>query len=302
MKNTEAVRMPEAPFTSATRRHLSFLAFGVLLLASAPSLSGNPASGAPESPDHTALIARMREAALTYLDRLQDFVCTQITTRSVDTSGTGKQWKLLEVQELDLNYVGHRENYVLLKVNGQSQDAEKRIKGGFYRPGGEFGSALGQIFEPKVNAEFTWDHEETAAGAPLCVFQYRVSQATSKWGMRYDADVVTFAHHGFVYANCDNGSVMRIQMESEPATIARKWYFKTHQLPVGQQLDVRYGPTTIGTKEFLVPEFVEEINRFGPHLTKVEIQFQKYRKFEANSKILLDQEEQKPETAPQPQR
>lgn len=55
----------------------------------------------------TAMIARLRDAALNYADRLQDFVCTQFMTCSADPSGSGKHWKLLETQELDVGYISH---------------------------------------------------------------------------------------------------------------------------------------------------------------------------------------------------
>ncbi len=240
----------------------------------------------------------MREAALTYADRLQDFICTQITTRSADKSGTGKHWKLLEVQEVELSYVAHKENYVLLKVNGRSENIDKGIQPGYFRPGGEFGTALKSIFDSKADAEFNWDHEEPDGGQRLCVFRYRVPQATSMRGLQVDSDKVVFAYHGFVYANCESGAVMRIQIETEPAAVTRKG----RRLAVGTQLDLRYRPTAIGTKEFLLPQSAEEVSRFGQTLTRAEIQFQKYQKFQADSKIIFDQEGQKPKTIPEPQR
>src|SRR5580704_15091972 len=107
---------------------------------------------APDAAEQKALIARMREAAVNYADRLQDFLSTQLTSRSVDTSGSGKHWKALETQELELGYVAHKEHYRLLKVNGKTTDLEKRVKRGYFIPGGEFGSSLQMIFIPKASA------------------------------------------------------------------------------------------------------------------------------------------------------
>lgn len=279
-------------------RYLGSLEFPLTLLALALTLAGNRASGAQDTADRTALIARMREAALAYADQLQDFICIQVTTRSADRSGSGQHWKQLEVQEQELSYVAHKENYVLLKVNGDSRKPEKRIKPGYARSSGEFGSALGMIFEPKVNAEFIWDHEETTNGNRLCLFRYQVLQATSTWIVTVDADKIPVAHRGFVYADCDSGRVLRFQMESERASVTRRG----QHVALGTQLDVRYGPTMIGSKEFLLPESAVEIARFGHTLTRAEIQFKDYRKFQVDTKIISDQEERKTATTPKPQK
>jgi hypothetical protein len=231
-----------------------------------------------------ALIAKMRDAAAGYADRLQDFLCTQLTARSIDPSGSGKHWKVLETQELELGYIAHKEHYRLLKVNGKTTDLEKRVKKGYFRPGGEFGSSLLKIFDPKAAAVFEWDHEESAAGQRTCVFRYRVPVATTTLIMTADMDHVKMAHHGFVSADCETGMVSRIQIESEPASIFRNG----REGAIGVQLDVQYRPASIASKEFLLPQQAVEIARFFDTRTKVEIQFQQYRKYESNSTITFD--------------
>jgi hypothetical protein len=54
------------------------------------------------------------------------------------------------------------------------------------------------------------------------------------------------------------------------------------------QLDVRYGLATIASREFLVPQQAVEIAPFGKTLTKAEIQFQQYRKYDSSSSITFD--------------
>ena len=67
------------------------------------------AAAPPDIAEQKAVVTRMRDTALNYADRLQDFLCTEFMTRTVDHSGTGKQWKLLETQELKLGFISHRE-------------------------------------------------------------------------------------------------------------------------------------------------------------------------------------------------
>jgi hypothetical protein len=227
----------------------------------------------PDAAAQQAAISRMRAAALSYGDRLQDFIGIQLAARSADSSGTGKHWKRLETQELELSYVAHKEHYKLLKVNGDSTIRDGSIKQGYFTPNGEFGTALQKMFDPKANAEFEWDHG--------CVFRYRVPAATSTLVMQANLNSVKLGHRGLVTADCDTGAVTRIQMESDPVSVKDSG----RELALGWQLDVRYGPVTIGANEFLLPQEAEEIVRFGKTLTKAEIKFQQYRKYESSSSI-----------------
>ena len=262
-----------------------------------------PAAAVAQAPvaaaadDHEALIARMRQAAHVYTQGLEDFLCTKITTRSGDRSGAGSRWKPLDVQESEVSYVNYKETETLLKVNGQS--ANLKIKQGYFIPGGEFGTSLLQIFSSSVHAQFTFDHQESAGSQQLCVFRYRVPLETSRWGMSDGTQSVGFAHHGMVYADCDSGAVMRFHMESEPAEMHRLMF----HFPVGERLDVSYRPTLIAGKEFLLPYSAEAIAWYDTDWTRAEMQFQNYRKFQSNSRIIIpDHQEIVPDpSSPQPQ-
>src|SRR5581483_7338252 len=115
---------------------------------------------------------------------LQDFVCTRNMTRSADDSGTGKHYKKLETQEGEVAYVSHRESYKPILVNGKSTNLDKRVKRGYFQPGGEFGERLSTIFDPKAAADFTWDHAEMADGRRSCVFRYDVPLARTTFVMK----------------------------------------------------------------------------------------------------------------------
>lgn len=252
----------------------------LFVLALASCASGQ----APSNPD--AFIARMREAAINYSDRLQDFLCTQTTKRSTDNGSSGKHWKLLETQELELGYIAHKEHYRLLKVNGKTTDLEKRIHKGYFRPSGEFGTSLMRIFDPHAAAEFVWDHDETNDGVRSCVFRYHVPLAASTLIMASDEDRVKMAHDGFVSADCDSAAITRIQIETEPASVVRDW----RNIAIGVQIDIRYRPTVIAGKEFLLPQQAIETAHFGTTKTKVEIEFTQYRKYDSSSNITFDKD------------
>ncbi len=230
----------------------------------------------PGGAEQKALISRIRSAALGYADRLQDFICIQVTARSADNTGTGKRFKPLETQEQELSYVSHKEHYKLLKVNGDSTIRDGSIKQGYAITGGEFGTALQRIFDPNANAEFTWDRG--------CVFRYRVPVASSTFVIHANLNDVKLGHRGFVSTDCVTGAVTRIQMESDPASVKEGG----RELALGWQLDVRYAPAMLGSNEFLLPQEAVEIVRFGKTLTKAEIKFQQYRKYDSSSIITFD--------------
>jgi hypothetical protein len=234
-----------------------------------------------QPPDAKETIARMQAAALAYTDRLHDFTCTQELTRRAGSSPAGSHWKLLDTQEAQLDYVNRREHYKLLKVNGQSTDPQKHIKSGYFIPGGEFGSLLEKIFDPKAQAEFAWDHDETAPGSHTCVFRYDVPQATTTYGITADQDRVRLGHHGMVWADCETGSVTHFQIETDLGEIMRSG----RHVALGSRTEVRYAPVKIGGQEFLLPQSAEVAALFYKTWTKYEIRFEQYRKYDANSTI-----------------
>ncbi len=57
---------------------------------------------------------------------------------------------------------------------------------------------------------------------------------------------------------------------------------------IGTQLDLRYAPASIGGHEFLLPQQAVEVAPFGKTLTKMEMQFRDYRKYDSSSNITFD--------------
>ncbi len=240
-----------------------------------------------ESPaEQRAIIERVRENALNYNERLQDFTCTQYTIRSTDHGSNGRKWSKLDTQELEVSMVKHLEHYRLLKVNDKSDHLEQRIKGGYFRPGGEFGSSIRKIFEPKARARFEWDHSEDSAPGRVCVFRYQVPEESTTMAMQVNRETVPMAHHGLIRANCETGDVLHAEVETEPAWAT---LFDPPR-EVGAQLEVDYAVTVIGGRTFLLPSRAIEIARFDKTLTKAEIRFDQYRKYEADSSIHYDVE------------
>ncbi len=254
------------------------------------ALMGNAAAQAQAEGGMGAL-TRIREAALAYSDRLQDFTCIQITKRSNGPALDGPHWKPLETQEVELNYVDHHEHYKLLKIDGTTNDLEKRNKTGYFRGYGQFGSALLDIFDPKTNARFEWDHSESGPAGNICVYRYEVPQADSRISILADKDKVKLGHHGKVWASCENGAVLRFVTETDLGEVRRMG----RRVSLGYRLDVRYGPVTIGSAQFILPQSAIQTGLFYKTWTKSEIEFREYRKYDASSVIKFGEGEARPD-------
>jgi hypothetical protein len=246
----------------------------------APILCASAQIPAPDAAEQQAIIVRMKEAAAAYTERLQDFVATQTMTRSTASAGASPRWKVLETQESELSYFGHKVNSKLLKVNGKTTNLDKEVKRGYFIFSGEFGAPQ-RVFDPKANPELEWDHGELSEGKRLCVFRYRIAKANTNFVFYSDGDKTPAAHHGLVYADCESGMVMRFHLETEPATVRRGG----RDVPLGYELNVRYAFSAIAGQEFLLPQVAEETSLFNTRLTKAEVKFQQYRKYDSSSTI-----------------
>ena len=251
-----------------------------LLLVAAPTARAQSPFPDSSPAGQQAILERMRAGALAYADRLQDFTCIQTDVRTVDDSGKG-HWKPLETQEIEMTYTAHKEHYKVLTINGKPVGQSKGVKPGYFTPGGEFGTSLRLIFTPKFGAQFEWDHGDTANSRSNCVFRYRVPLETTGWVMTANLDTVPMAHRGFVEADCNSGAVTRIHMESDPATSRQH----DRDIAIGVKIDVRYGPVDIAGKEFLLPLEADEYATYHTRTTRVQIRFEKYRKYDSSSTV-----------------
>ncbi len=223
---------------------------------------------------HQNTLARVKDYARGYIERLQDFTCNQTKTRSVDSSGTGSKYKLQETQEHELSYVDHKEHYTLVKLNGKPVRRGSQVRGGV-QTWGEFGSLLAGVFDKGAKAEFTWDRQEGGQ----CIYRYHVEKKNSSLMMRLGTERYVYAHHGVVYANCEAGTVERVITEMEAP--GEPFTFRT---------EIRYAPAKIGDREFLLPQTVLDISGNGKNLTRAELTFANYRKYDAATSIHFDED------------
>src|ERR1700683_5018360 len=100
-----------------------FLAASFLLRAQ----SDAPPEPALDAAQQQALIARIKQSAMRFQGQLPDFICTKLTDRWEDSSGTGKRWKRRDSLEETVYFAQDgRTTIKLLKLNGRPTNLPHR--------------------------------------------------------------------------------------------------------------------------------------------------------------------------------
>ena len=169
---------------------------------------------APSPAELKQLIAEVRENALHYTDGLPNYVCTQVTNRKVDPTGS-ESWRAVDQILERLTFFEQKESYKVMMVNSRPNTTDlTHDKLGGATSSGEFGSILHAIFAPETQTEFQWERWtglrkrwayvlSFETGQPMYTIQHGPSQKS-----------VTVRVRGSIYADRDTKMVVRIKMEA----------------------------------------------------------------------------------------
>src|SRR5580658_1162905 len=241
-----------------------------------------PPPAPPSSVEQEAILDEIRANAINYSNNLPNFLCTQVTRRTADPTGTGEHWKQLDTIQEQLSFFDHREKYVVTMVNGQSVTNRDHQKLGGATSEGEFGSMLYDIFNPATEADFHWEKWATWRGHRMHVYSFEVTRERSRYDIYHgpsDRHVVS-AYKGLIYADATTKNVMRILMEC----VNLPYDFPIQA--VTQELV--YEIAKISDQPFLLPEKSELNSRESRYLVKNITSFHLYRKFSTEEKIIYD--------------
>ena len=236
-----------------------------------------PPKPPPSAQEQTAILAAMKEYALSYTKNLPNYVCVQTTRRRIEPTVRGYLPQGDEVQEL-LSFVDGKETYKVEMVNGKSQPNLKHEQLGGVVTSGEFGRLLFSIFDPDSGTEFHWDHWATLRGKPMYVFAYSVPKSNG-YSMYHGESKreYTSAYQGLVYADVQTKTVMRIKMETSgiPAD------FPIHEV----NITLDYAPTKISEQEYVLPYHFELTSKEVKAETTNRADYKLYQKFGAEASI-----------------
>ncbi|MGD0579190.1 MAG: hypothetical protein ABSC08_09715 [Bryobacteraceae bacterium] len=249
--------------------------------ASAPGATGPAEAREPvparRLPPAEALIEKARDAAFDFVDTLPNFICDQVTKR-YESKTLKPVWKYRDQVEVELMFNNGKEDYRNVRKNGKALKKGSPEDSGQWSTG-EFGSVLGDIFDPRTHTRFKLRGDSTASGMKAKEYEFSVAQADSHWTVRMGYAVKP-AYSGVVWIEPQSGRTLRVEMG-------------TKSLPTDYPVDkvesiVDYEWVNIGEKKYLMPVRSEnlacETHMFN--CTKNEIEFKNYRKFNVESQVL----------------
>jgi hypothetical protein len=258
----------------------------ILLALSIGAFAAEP----PPTPDEQKrLIQGIRESALSYTLGLPDYICTQTTERRIDTRSSGR-WRLVDTIQEQLSYFGHKENYKIIAVNGQSVTGDMaREKLGGATSAGEFGSILLTVFHPKTHTVFEWVHWTTVHKRPAYVFAYKVADPEYHLVYGTEKRTVSVGFHGRVVVDRDTFAILRLEMQCDDIPPG---------FPINTvRLALDYDFVVINGNRFVLPTHLEMHSSEPAYSSWNQTTYTAYRKFGADANISFEAE---PGDTPQP--
>ncbi len=279
------------PKTIAALKKLVIASAGLSDAPPPPAKIATVTIAPPSSIEQKQILDQLAEQALNYTDNLPNFICTQLTRRHVDQTGT-ENYTLADTVQEQLTYFDRQETYKVTMVNNRAVTNVDHDRLGGSTSSGEFGTMLRYVFEPSSHTEFSWEKWATLRGKRMYVFNFRVLQGFSRYSIK-DGDTnheIIAGYHGLVYADQETKSVMRVMLEADSIP---------PEFPIQQaSVDLNYDLTKIGDREFLLPLKSDMHLRRGKVLTWNETEFRVYRKFGTESNITFDAAEPAPDKPP----
>ncbi len=264
------------------------------------SLTSKPVFPPPNSERQQQILDAMKQYAMSYTQNLPNFMCVQVTRRYIDPNGSD-HFRSLGTVLAKLSYVSGKENYSVYSVNDRltedSTTMESAGKGGGAISVGEFGSMMEQIFEPRSEAQFGWDHWSSINGRRMAVFNFFIDSGHSSYSITYgsgpgDEQRIITAYKGLVYADENTGEIARIKFIA--VDIPKSF-------PVNEATEiVDYDQVDIGGQPFICPLMAQLFMRAGRESSKNQIEFRNYKKFGTESIVTYDMKTPLPPREEQP--
>jgi len=235
-----------------------------------------PAPPPRTGPDDN-IIDSAKDAADKLIDGIPNFTVQQNTTRYYSTAFPA-QWRALDVVTSDVVVVDGKEDYRNIQVNGKPSSRAVEKSGAWST--GEFVTMLEDVLSPYTQATFRKSTDETLGGRPSYTYNFRVLQENSNWDIYApDGSKATPAFTGTIWIDKETFNIMRIEEQTGPMPSSFP-FDKAESV-------VEYSFVRIDNKSYTLPVHSEVLTcqRGSSACTKNEINFQNYKKFEADSTI-----------------
>jgi len=232
----------------------------------------------PSDDEANTIIEGARNHALSYTAKLPNFVCLELTDRSVDSAGNGR-WRRKDSFGEMLRYRESQDTRKVVEVDGRPSKMERSdMKGPLAL--GEFGVLLGAVFRPSSRAEFHWKETDALGQDTVQVFEYRVDRKNDSMSFTDSNGRFYAGYHGVAYIDSSTFGIRRITMEADdiPENSSMR----------AAAITIDYDYVTVGTHEYLLPVRGTIRVRRGKHEVDLnQIVFQDYRRYASQAKIVV---------------
>jgi len=256
--------------------------FGFLAIAAVVcAQSGVEPSGEAPPANPKGILALITGSALRYQGEVPDFTCTELIARSEASAkippGTPPRWKLHDKLEEVLSFVEGRENHTLILVNGKPTRYTHESLDGMRSDGLlQFVMVPNWIFGPLSQTRFDWVRWDTMQGHRVAVFVFETPRSISTRPLVNQPDTFMVSYHGLIWADPVTGEMARLEAQMSAPK----------DFPFQQDaFEIDYGKVHISGEEFLLPVKSVGSLQDGKLLSKNEIEFTDYRKYEADVNI-----------------
>ncbi len=232
---------------------------------------------APSAAEQTKLLSSIRRYAEQYVDNLPNFICEEVT-RQFEAGKKPKHWHQGDTLTARLVYNEGREERTLEFVNNRPVAAHA---GFWHRPlvtEGEFGMLMERVFASATDTDFSWAGWQRGDNGWFAVFEYRIDKQHSTLSLTLsDLAKAIVPYHGSIYADPASGAIWRIT--SNPSDIPAELRTKSIETTID------YSSVNIGGQSYVLPAKATVLMVTPSNNIRNEMEFTKFRKFEAESTI-----------------
>ena len=252
-----------------------------LMITSLPAGAVPP----PSADELEAIVTGARRRALDYSKSLPNFICVEVTNRSVDQSGNGN-WKHRDsIAEL-LTYHDNQESRRTLEVNGKRSSLTRaEMNASWPTSVGEFGGLLNLVFATSSKTKFEWKEAGTLGdgSGTLQVLSYRVAHENATLNLNEgNNNTIGVGFHGLVYIDAATSGIRRVTAEADDLPRS----FSMH----AAAMTVDYDYVSISARDYLLPvHSTVSLQRHRRQIELNEIAFRNYRRFASRAKIKMIQ-------------
>ena len=254
----------------------------------------------PDGKEATEILSKAREATLTAVEEMPDFVVKQQIARSAAYAGTNN-FRSLDRLVVAVSYrASGQEEYRVLSRNGILENNPKPKQTyeevGGTSSTGEFVTVLAKIFKPDSDTKFELVDTDVIRNRRALVFDYSIERDKAKQTIvasgAFDDTAIT-GMKGRIWIDRENFRVLRV--ESSATEIPDAFPIRA----ANRTID--YDWVTIADEKYLLPTLsdVRLTSRENRQLfeTRNVIRFKEYQKYGSEVKI-LDDDEEVPEEKP----